>query len=766
MLSFSANINSKRGVQEMKKKAGLSMRSKMRMILIVLVVAIAIAPIISLINIMFIQGQRFQKMASDQQLYDVTLSAPRGEIYDCNNNILATSSPAWTVYILPNVISDIKDKQERETVKNLIADNLSQILEIEREKIYGYTEKTNYYISIKSRANESEANEVREFIAANKKYDMSTILGLDETTKRYYPNDSLASVVLGFVGTDNQGLSGLESRYNTELTGIPGRVVAAKNAIGLNMPLSYENTISAQPGNSLVLTIDSYIQYVAEKYLEEAVIANKVSQRGAAIVMDVNTGAIRGLAVKGDFDPNDPFTLSASDQEIVDALEGDERKTKLAELRNKQWRNKVISDTYEPGSVFKVVTLSAALEEGICNLNNSYTCTGSINVAGQRYSCHKKIGHGTQSLLQGLCNSCNPVFITLGTQLGASTFSKYFSAFGLTKTTGIDLPGEASSVYHAEEKMGATELASTSFGQTFKITPIQLITAVSAAVNGGKLVQPYVVSQIKNAEGEVLKTTQTNVKLQVISEQTSKQVCSMMEKVVSEGGGKNAYVAGYQICGKTGTSQKVAEMLSTGTSGLYVASFCGVAPANDPEIAVLVLLDEPHGSAYYGGTISAPVAGQIFSDILPYLGYEPQYTESELASLAIPVPSVTGKTVAEAKTTLNSENLTYKVIGDGEKVIKQLPESSKSIKSGGLVVLYTTEDAEVTKANVPSFTHMTVSQVNAAASAANVNVEFSGNIKGAGTKAYKQSVAAGTAVDQGTVITVYFRDDDTGDFAR
>ncbi len=751
----------------MKEKAGRVMRKKTLIVLMLLVFLIALIPSVRLVKIMLVDGQKYQKLASEQQLYDVTLSAPRGEIYDCNNNILATSSPAWTVYITPNSLKQIKTVEEISTVKNLIADNLSQILGIERETIYGYTEKTDsYYLVIKKRANESEANAVREFISSYKKYDISSVIGLDETTKRYYPNDSLASVVLGFVGTDNQGLSGLESKYNTELTGIPGRVVAAKNAIGLNMPLSYENTISAQEGNSLVLTIDSYIQYVAEKYLEEAVIANKVSERGAVVIMDVNTGAIRALAVKGDFDPNNPFTLSVSDQETVDALEGEERSNKLAELRNKQWRNKVISDTYEPGSVFKVITLSAALEEGICNLNSSYTCTGSINVAGQRYSCHKKIGHGTQSLLQGLCNSCNPVFITLGTQLGPSTFSKYFSAFGLTKTTGIDLPGEAMPVYHSEEKMGATELASTSFGQTFKITPIQLITAVSAAVNGGKLVQPYVVSRIINAEDEVLKTTQTNVKLQVISKQTSKLVCSMMEKVVSEGGGKNAHVAGYQISGKTGTSQKVAEMLASGTSGLYVASFCGVAPSNDPEIAVLVLLDEPHGSAYYGGTISAPVAGQIFSDVLPYLGYEPQYTESELASLAIPVPNVTEKTVTEAKTIINSQNLTYKVIGDGDKVIRQLPESSKSIESGGLVVLYTAEDATATSATVPNFANMTVSQVNSAASAAGVNIEFSGNIKGSGTKAYKQSAAAGTTVDLGTVITVYFRDDDTGDFAR
>lgn len=751
----------------MKDKPSRKMRTKIFFVIFVLAVAIAVLPFVRLFKLMLIDGDDLKKKASEQQMYDTTISAPRGDILDCNNNVLATSATAWTVYITPNSLKSIKNEEKLSKVKNLIADNLSKILEIDRDKIYGYTEKTDtYYISIVKRADESKAKKVRKFISENKKYNISSIIGLDETTKRYYPNESLASVVLGFVGSDNQGLSGLEKQYETELIGTPGRVVSAKNAIGTDMPFSYENSISATPGNTLVLSIDSYIQYVAEKYLTEAVASNNVAQRGAVLVMNVNTGGILAMAVKGDFDPNDPFTLSEADQKEVDALEGEERTNKLSELRNKQWRNKTISDTYEPGSVFKVITLSAALEEGVTNSNRSYTCTGSITVAGQHYSCHKKIGHGTQSLLQGICNSCNPVFITLGTQLGVHTFSKYFSAFGLTEQTGIDLPGEGLPVYHKESKMGATELASSSFGQTFKITPIQLITAVSAAVNGGKLLQPYVVSEIKNSEGKVVKSTGSTVKRQVISANTSSQIRYMMEKVVSEGGGKNAYVPGYKICGKTGTSQKVSEMLESGRSGLYVASFCGVAPADDPEIAVLILLDEPHGSAYYGGTISAPVAGQIFADVLPYLGYEPHYSENELASLAISVPNVVGQSVSDAKNQIQSKKFNYKVVGNGDKVISQLPDSSKSLKSGGLVVLYTSESTEKPTTTVPNFAGMSAAQANTTAAQYGLNITYSGNIQNAGSRAYKQSSPAGTPAEYGAIVTVYFRDDDTGDFAR
>lgn len=732
-------------------------------IMVVLIFATVSVTAVRLVNIMIIHGEEYQSKASAQQLHDAYIAAERGNIYDTNMNVLAKSATVWTVYVTPNDLTKLEDA-ECEKVKKVISENLSEILELDAEDIVEKLEKTSrYYVEIKKKVSEDDADKVRQFIKDNSDLKLSNYIGIDEATTRYY-SENIASSVLGFVGDDNQGLSGLELTYDEELTGVSGRVVAAKNANGADMPFSYEKVVDAEAGNSLVLTIDSYIQYVVEKNLETAIANNKVAERGACIVMNVKTGAILAMATKGDFDSNSPFTLSASDQAIVDELEGEERSAKLAELRNRQWRNKTVSDAYEPGSVFKVITAAIGIEEGHANINTSCNCPGYIVIAGQRYSCHKKIGHGLQNLTQATQNSCNPFFISLGQSIGASTFSKYFKAFGLTEKTGIDIVGEASSQYHSEENMGPTELASTSFGQTFKITPIQLITAISAAVNGGNLVQPYIVDKILDADGNIVKTTSTTIKRQVISKETSELVCQLMEAVVDGGGGQNAYVPGYRIGGKTGTSQKVSEMLESGEKRLYVASFCGVAPIDDPEIAMLFILDEPKGENYYGGTIAAPAGGQILSEILPYLGYEPQYSEEELATMAKSVPNVTGKSVSAAKELITNEGLSCKVIGDGEKIQKQLPESGSMVYSGGVVLLYTDQNATSEKTTVPSFVGYTLSQVNTLASQYGLNVYFKGNINSdKAVVSYQQSIAKDTEVDKGTVVEVYFRSNETGD---
>lgn len=742
---------------------GPTKRMLKRMLVIMLAIVILTTSVsgVRLAQIMLVQGEKYQTMASEQQLYDTTLSAPRGDIYDSNMKLLATSSTAWNVFLTPNALTKIKDETEKTTVKNIIADGLSSILEVEREKILEYTEKTgSYYIVIKKRVDQKTADAVREFISDNKKLSLSKYIGIDETTKRYYPNGSLASVVLGFVGSDNQGLAGLESYYDTSLTGVSGRVVAAKNAKGADMPFTYQKVVDAKAGNSLVTTIDTYVQYVTEKYLDKAVKDNAAAERGAAIVMNVNTGEVLGMAIKGDFDPNDPFTLSEEDRAIVDKITDDDesKSKKVAELRNRQWRNKAVSDTYEPGSVFKIVTLAAALEENVTNRNMTFTCPGYITVSGQRYSCSHKNGHGTQNLLEATANSCNPAFITLGTLLGAHKFSKYFDAFGLTSRTGIDLPGESTPVYHLEKNMGPTELASSAFGQTFNTTPIQMITAISAAVNGGYLVKPHMVKQVLDSEGKVVENIGTTVKRQVISKETSKLVCEMMAAVVDGGTAKNAKIAGYSLGGKTGTSQKMAQIIETGNSRLYIASFLGVAPIDDPEIAILVMIDEPTGDSYYGGTVAAPVAAQIFEDILPYLGYEPHYTDEELKNLSVSVPDCVDKTIASAKNAIAAAGLTAKVIGEGEKVISQSPKSSDSINSGGVVVIYT-EDTEEYTVTVPNFNSMTAREVTNAAAAAGVNIDFSGtDVSSSAVRAYKQSIASGTKVKQGTIVTVNFRD--------
>ncbi len=715
-----------------------------------------------LVYLMVVKSDFYSQKAAEQQLYDTELAASRGDIYDRNRELLATSAQVWTVYITPNSFKNITDKDKLNAVKTDIATNLSSILGLDYQTVLDYTNKNTSYVKVKTNVEKPEADKVRQYIA-DSELKVGGYIGLDEGSKRYYPQNTLASVTLGFVGSDNQGLSGLEKQYDSELTGIPGRVVAAKDATGNDMPMSYELEIAATPGNSLVTTLDSYVQHVCEKHLNQAIIDNKVTERGAVICMNVNSGEILAMAVKGDFDPNSPFKLSESDQQIVDALEGDEKTSKLLELRNAQWRNKIVSDTYEPGSVFKVVTAAMALEEGITGQNSHYHCNGYIVVAGQRYHCHKRTGHGSESLVNAMQNSCNPVFITFGQQLGSNIFSKYFEAFGLTEKTGIDIPGEASPVFHSVNNMGITELASSSFGQTFNVSPIQMITAISAAVNGGYLVTPHLVNEIVDANGNTIKSFENTVKRQVISNTTSKMLCTLMEAVVDGGGGKNAYVSGYRIGGKTGTSQKLSKILATGESDLYVASFCGVAPINDPEIALLVILDEPHGDAYYGGTIAAPVGGQILAEILPYLGVDPQYTEDELASMAIKIPSVVGQKIDAAKTVIKNQKLSYKVIGSGDTVIKQFPSSTESIYSDGIVMLYTEESEKIT-AEVPSFKGLTLSEVNQLAASSNINVKFSGGtLSGAEVTCYKQSLPEGRKVEAGSIVTVYFRSPETAE---
>lgn len=744
-------------------KPGKEMVTRIVVVMLAVIIMFSGVSVVQLVNIMVVNGEKYQNDASEQQLYDSLVTAPRGEIYDRNMQVLARSTTAWTVYITPNGIHKIDNEADKEYVRKTIAENLSEILELEYDKIYEQTGKRSYYVIVKKKIEKSVADKVREFLSDEKYEDLQLVkyVGLDETTKRYYPNDSLASVVLGFVGSDDQGLSGLESYYDNELTGIAGRVVAAKSAAGTDMPLTYERVESAKKGNALVLTIDSYIQYTAEKYLEAAVAENLIAERGAAVVMNVKTGAILAMAIKGDFNPNDPFTLSTADQAQVDEITDEkEKEKKKNELLNRQWRNKAVSDTYEPGSVFKVVTASIALEENLINESNTFYCSGSTTVAGQHYNCHKRQGHGSQTLAQSISNSCNPAFITIGQQIGVSTFSKYFKAFGLTEKTGIDLPGEANSTYHAEEKMGPVELSSCSFGQTFNLTPMQLISAGVACVNGGYLVKPHLVEKMIDEDGKVVKTTDTGYKRQVISEKTSVTMRTLME-YVAENGAKNALAAGYRVGAKTGTSQKMSKILATGDTYLYVGSCLSVAPIDDPEIAVLVILDEPKGK-YYGGVISAPVNGKIMTDILPYLGYEPSYSEEELKNLATSVPEVVGDTVDNAKAKLSSVKLQYQIKGNGDKIIKQLPEAGNRILSGGVVILYTEDTGDQT-VTVPNLVGLTANEVNTAAAQSGINIEFSGNTTSSGLKSYNQSVAAGTTVSAGTIVTVYFRDESAVD---
>lgn len=743
-------------------KPGKIMNNRIWIIMIIVILCLSLVCGASLVNIMILHGEEYQSKASKQQLYDSLISAPRGDIYDRNMQVLATSSTAWTVYVTPNAIKAIEDDSKRKKIQDVIAKGLSEILEVDYDTVYAHTSENSSYATVKKKIDKQTTDKVREFISANKDLEITKYVGIDETTKRYYPNDSLASVVLGFVGSDDQGLAGVENYYDNELTGIAGRVVAAKNAKGTDMRFTYEKVENAVKGTSLVLTLDSYVQYTAEKYLETAIEQNEIAERGAAVVMNVNTGAILAMAVKGDFNPNDPFTISKEDQKKVDEIVGEEEKKALkTELMNRQWRNKAVADSYEPGSVFKVVTASIAIEENLINEKNSFYCNGRTTIAGQGYGCWKHGGHGTQDLKNAISNSCNPAFITIGQLVGVSTFSKYFKAFGFTEKTGIDLPGESRSTYHLQENMGPVELASSSFGQTFNVTPVQLMAAVSAAVNGGYLVTPHVVEKKLDADNKVVATTTTGYKRQVISETTSAKMRKLMQ-FVSENGAKNSLVSGYDIGAKTGTSQKVSKIQETGDKYLYIGSCITVAPIDNPEIAVFVMLDEPKGDNYYGGVISAPVNSKIMGDVLPYLGYEPSYSDEELKKMSIEVPETVGDTLDEARGKIAAKKLEYKVVGNGKKVVRQLPEAGSKVVNGGTVILYTDKTTEKT-ATVPNFMGLTATEANKAAAAAGVNIVFSGNITTGGLKAYNQSIKKGTKVDAGTVVTVYFRDESAVD---
>ena len=741
-------------------KPGKQMIIRIVAVMLILTLSLSLVSVYRLVDIMIINGEKYQSAASEQQLYDSLITAPRGDIYDKNMQTLATSSTAWTVYITPNGIHKLKDADEQENVRKVIAENLSEILELEYETVYEQTKKNSYYVIVKKKIEKSVADKIREFLSNELYEDLELVkyVGLDETTKRYYPNDSLASVVLGFVGADDQGLGGIESYYDNELTGVAGRVVAAKNAAGTDMPLTYERVEEATKGKSLVLSLDTYIQYTAEKYLEAAIAEHQIAERGAAVVMNVKTGAILAMAVKGDFNPNEPFALSAEDKTKLEAATDEKEKEKLqSELLNRQWRNKAVSDTYEPGSVFKLITAAAAIEENLINANNTFYCSGAATVAGQNYHCHKRTGHGSQTLEQAVSNSCNPAFITIGQTVGVSTFSKYFKAFGFAEKTGIDLPGEAMSTYHKEQNMGPVELSSSSFGQTFNVTPVQLLAAVAACVNGGYLVQPHMVEKILDENNKVVSTAPTGYKLQVISETTSATMRSLM-KYVAENGAKNSLVAGYDIGAKTGTSQKVSKIQATGDHYLYIGSCITVAPADDPEFAVLVMLDEPKGDKYYGGIISAPVNSKIMTDVLPYLGYEASYTEEEYQKLTVAIPETVGNTLQDAKSKLDAAGLEYQIVGKGENIVKQLPQAGNKILKGGVVILYTDESADKS-VTVPDLVGLTATDVNRVAAAAGINIEFSGNTNSSGLKSYKQSIEAGQSVEAGTIVTVYFIDD-------
>lgn len=770
----------------MKKYKGLDKVSKNVSQLMVFILAIVLLIFGTLINLMIVNNDEYEQAAVAQQLSTETLTANRGTIYDANGEKLVQSAAAWVIYLYPE---QIKEEQREE-----LCTKLSEVLDMEYNTVLSRSQSNYNSVKLSVKADKEQKDELISFIyrtcyvrqvkktdengksytedeayledhpdlnlkkVDNYQYIKGISLATD--TKRYYFNGTLASTVLGFTNFDNVGSAGVESYYNNVLKGVDGKIIKAKNSVGGEMPFDYDTVIDAVDGNSLMLTIDAKIQSVLEKYLRQAVKDNDVQNRAVGIIMNVNTGAILGMSTMNDYDPANYLEITDENElkKIAAIEDPEEKQAAISAAQQKQWRNKAINDTYEPGSVFKPITMSAALEEGVTKMSDTFDCVGYKIVGGRKIKCHKTAGHGHETLTQGMMNSCNPVLMTLGERLGAANFYKYFTAFGFTAGTGIDLPGEAVGAYHNEEQLGTVEIASSSFGQTFTVTPIQMITAFAAATNGGYLVQPYVVDKIIDPNGNIVSSHETVIKRQVISETTSKNINTMLEATAGDGGtAHNVYISGYRIGAKTGTSEKVAEQAATGEKN-YIASFCAVAPIDNPEIAILVLLDEPNNPVSHGGgTIVAPVVRNILLEILPYLGIDTVYSENDVKYMDTQVPSVVGQTVEDATKAIEAKGLSVRIIGDGDTVTGQIPSGARVAPKSSTIVLTTESSGEVPMTTVPDLVGKSPTGVAAAVKDKNLNIRYSGTgYESSSGVAKSQDIPAGSKVEQGTVITVEF----------
>lgn len=721
------------------------------LILLILVLGFG-AAVLRLTYLTTVQSSELQESAVDLQLADTTVSAKRGTIYDANGNVLAESASVWQVVMSP--VNFKNDKQRQAAAKGL-----SEIFDLEYNDVLDDTKQQSHYVVVKRRIESDEREKVLELIDTLKKdYSCSGVIQLLDDYKRYYPKNSLASSVIGFTGSDDQGLEGIEYEYDSYLSGTPGRIITAQNARGTDMPFRYEQNVESEDGNNVYLTIDETIQSICEKYMQKGVEDNNVLNKGVCIAMDVNTGAILAMVTTDGYDLNNPYELSAKDKKKIKSTPKKKQAEAESAALSNMWRNKAVADTYMPGSVFKMCVASAALEENLVNEKTSFTCTGSISVEGETIHCSNISGHGTQNFVEVISNSCNPAFIQIGQMLGAGKFRQYYQGFGFSDKTGIDLPGEAEDSFWKEGKMGGVDLAVASFGQNFTITPIQMITACAAVSNGGYVVQPHVVSKITDSKGNVIKTVDKKIKRQVISDDTSKKMNEYLEYNTERQGAAAGYISGYKVAGKTGTTEKRGvTKFESSFSEDYISSFCGYAPADDPQIAMLVFFDTPDGDAYYGSQVSSPVFINIMSEVLPYLDVKTSYTDEELGYVDASAGDYTGVSVDEAKTAVEADGFTATVKGNGSTVISQIPTVSSGLQKGGSIVLYTDSDSQSETVSVPSLIGLSPDEVNDVASAYGLNVSFSGATTSSGTSS-SQNVEAGTSVSPGTVITVSFAD--------
>ena len=704
-----------------------------------------------LFDLQITRHEELQGKAVNQQTRRTVVTANRGTIYDAGGNILAISSSAETIILSPLEIDNAVNDTENPVswTKESLAAGLAEILGKDASAIRKRMDNVkSQYEVIQLRADEDTAAKVRSYVDENKIAGVHLVAD----TKRYYPYGSLAAQVIGFVGDENTGLYGLEAYYEKELEGQSGLVISSKDQAENDMLYTYEQYFAAKNGSDLTLTLDTTIQYYLEKGIESMVDKFSAANGASGIVMDAKTGGVLAMASYPNYDLNDFLTVS--DQTLQERIERGE--STVADMQLLQWRNKALNDTYEPGSTFKILTLSAALEEGVVDKTTTVNCGGSVNISGYTIHCSNKNGHGLQTLVQSVGNSCNPAFINYGLRIGSEKFYEYMRSFGLMNTTGIDLGGEAVGVFAADSSFTQLDLACYAFGQNFTVTPLALIAAQAACVNGGYLHTPYLVERIADSDGNVTYRHDDTPVRQVISEQTSATVRECLEYVVASGTGKNGQVAGYRIGGKTGTADK-------GQTGDVVVSFLCFAPADDPQVIMLITMDTPSratGTYVSGGNMVAPTASTVMAEILPYLGVEPSYSAEELLGMDTTVPNVIGSTVEQAKEKLKERALSYKIVGDGDTITDQTPAGGAIIPGKSTVILYASAAKPTDKCVVPHLLGKTPSEANTAATAAGLLIRFSGTTgsESSAIRVLSQSIDEGTEVDAGTVITVQLGD--------
>ena len=744
------NRNSNRKNENV-RRANRIIQTRSFVLMILMGVVMFVLLFFRLFDLQITRHEELQGKAVNQQTRRTVVTANRGTIYDAGGNILAISSSAETIILSPleidNAVNDTEDPVS--WTKESLAAGLAEILGKDASAIRKRMDNVkSQYEVIQLRADEDTAAKVRSYVDENKIAGVHLVAD----TKRYYPYGSLAAQVIGFVGDENTGLYGLESYYEKELEGQSGLVISSKDQAENDMLYTYEQYFAAKNGSDLTLTLDTTIQYYLEKGIESMVDKFSAANGASGIVMDAKTGGVLAMASYPNYDLNDFLTVS--DQTLQERIERGE--STVADMQLLQWRNKALNDTYEPGSTFKILTLSAALEEGVVDKTTTVNCGGSVNISGYTIHCSNKNGHGLQTLVQSVGNSCNPAFINYGLRIGNTKFYEYMRSFGLMNTTGIDLGGEAVGVFAADSSFTQLDLACYAFGQNFTVTPLALIAAQAACINGGYLYTPYLVERITDSDGNVTYRHDDTPVRQVISEQTSATVRECLEYVVASGTGKNGQVAGYRIGGKTGTADK-------GQTGDVVVSFLCFAPADDPQVIMLITMDTPSratGTYVSGGNMVAPTASTVMAEILPYLGVEPSYSAEELLGMDTTVPNVIGMSVEEAKAKLKDRALSYKIVGDGETITDQTPAGGAIIPGKSSVILYAGEEKSTDKCVVPHLIGKTPSEANTTATAAGLLIRFSGTTgsESSSVRVLSQSIDEGTEVEAGTVITVQLGD--------